>query len=131
MKYLFYTLILAFLHCGQAGKPHPIQKHFPAKTIAKPVPTIGLLFFDNVEADRQQYLAGEVSRFYNIRVTVVKPIPLPRSAFYPPRLRYRADSLIAFLGRTKPQNLDRIIGVTSKDISCTNDDIPDWGIFGL
>ena len=59
-----------------------------------------------------------------------KPILLPSLAFYPKRNRYRADSLIHFLDR---MTLDGqiTIGLTSKDISTTKGDIPDWGVMGL
>jgi archaemetzincin len=59
--------------------------------------------------------------------------PLPRSAWYAPRKRYRADRLIEhLLGFVEgfPQTT-RVLGLTEVDISTTNGEIPDWGIFGL
>lgn len=59
-----------------------------------------------------------------------KPLPLPKPAYYSLRKRYRADSLIHYLGRMV--NVDTtVIGLTSKDISTTKGNIPDWGVMGL
>lgn len=59
-----------------------------------------------------------------------QPIPLPKSAYYPPRNRYRADSLIGFLGKVTPSGVVTI-GLTCKDISTTKNGKADWGIMGL
>ena len=56
--------------------------------------------------------------------------PLPPSAYYPARNRYRADSLIDILSRATPAR-NVTIGLTTVDISCTSDSYPDWGVFGL
>jgi archaemetzincin len=59
--------------------------------------------------------------------------PLPRSAWYAPRKRYRADVLIDHLAGFIEGEPDttKVLGLTEVDISTTNDEIPDWGIFGL
>ena len=64
------------------------------------------------------------------RISVKKPIELPKNAFYAPRNRFRADSLIHMLSQLT--NADTvIIGLTSKDISVTKGKFADWGIMGL
>ncbi|MEI7500165.1 MAG: Zn-dependent protease, partial [Bacteroidota bacterium] len=62
-------------------------------------------------------------------IIIKAPIPLPKSAFYAPRNRYRADSLIEFLDRNTPAG-QATIGLTILDISCTDARSPDWGVFG-
>jgi archaemetzincin len=57
-------------------------------------------------------------------------IDLPKSAFYEPRNRYRADSIIDYLKKIKPDNTVTI-AITNKDISHTNGKIKDYGIMGL
>jgi archaemetzincin len=54
---------------------------------------------------------------------------MPVSAYYKPRNRYRADKILNWLSNSYPG--DRIIAITSYDISTTSGDIYDWGIFGL
>lgn len=54
---------------------------------------------------------------------------LPQTAYYKPRNRYRADSLIRHL-RDHYQS-DKIIGLTQADISTTIRNHEDFGIMGL
>lgn len=63
-------------------------------------------------------------------VEVVAAKPLPAHAYNKERGRYRADSLIHWMGRKA--NPDQIfIGITDVDISTTKDGKPDWGVMGL
>jgi len=63
--------------------------------------------------------------------TILKTaIPLPPTAFYSPRNRYRADSIINYLNRFASTDTV-IIGLTNKDISTTKGKIADWGVMGL
>ena len=66
----------------------------------------------------------------NGRTVLLKPIPLPKAAYYIERKRYRADSLLHFLHRMISAD-SVIIGLTDKDISATKNNITDWGIMGL
>ena len=63
-------------------------------------------------------------------IIVRESIPLPKAAYFAERGRYRADSLVDLLERTTKQG-EVTIGLTIKDISCTKDEHPDWGVFGL
>ncbi|MFL9484232.1 matrixin family metalloprotease [Chitinophagaceae bacterium LWZ2-11] len=63
-------------------------------------------------------------------VILLKDRPLPASAFYAPRNRYRADSLISVLSKNIG-NDTIIIGLTEKDISTRKGYIQDWGVMGL
>ncbi|WP_165024680.1 matrixin family metalloprotease [Dysgonomonas sp. ZJ279] len=66
----------------------------------------------------------------NPSITVLEPIPLPVSAYYSLRNRYRADSLINFLWQ-RSTTKSVVIGLTSKDISTKKGNIKDWGVIGL
>ena len=63
-------------------------------------------------------------------VKLHKPIPLPENAYYEPRKRYKADSLLTYLTNMAKSG-EVMVGLTSKDISTCKDDIPDWGVMGL
>ena len=54
---------------------------------------------------------------------------LPDYCWYPPRSRYRADSILLYQLRVNDQNY--IIGVLNEDISVTSDNIKDWGVLGF
>lgn len=85
--------------------------------------------FNGISPSQTQYVFTELKKVYFL-IEIKKAIALPRSAWYPARNRFRADSLIHFL------NLQTVkghitIGLTNKDISTTTDRIADWGVMGL
>lgn len=57
-------------------------------------------------------------------------MPLPDAAFYAPRNRYRADSILRMLGAGGHSDTV-IVGLLSEDISTTKGAHADWGIMGL
>jgi archaemetzincin len=74
-------------------------------------------------------ILSEVKKLYS-NVTLLPPIELPKHAWYRPRNRYRADSLIAWL-KDRMQSGEVVVGITSKDISTTKNDVKDYGVMGL
>jgi archaemetzincin len=77
-----------------------------------------------------QDLARNLSTFLGLNVTVLPKEPLPESAYYAQRQRYRAADLVAFLDRTTAPEIPHVIGVTSRDISAPKGAVADWGVFG-
>jgi len=81
--------------------------------------------------------ASEISRVkegitarYAVTVEVLPPRPLPETAWYEPRQRYKADDVIDAMVSLEPR-FNKIVMLTSRDISVTNDEGKDWGIMGL
>jgi archaemetzincin len=73
-----------------------------------------------------------IEYLYALEVQIRAPQPLPQSAYYAPRRRYRAEKLLDFLdGAVRPGACDLVIGFTSADISTTKGPHADWGILGL
>lgn len=84
-----------------------------------------------------------IQRFYGFQTILLDPISIPENYFVNVKSpRFRADSLIHYLKKTKPKGIDYVIGLTTKDISCTKRDkhrkiktpenkYSDWGVFGL
>ncbi len=69
---------------------------------------------------------------YGSDVKTLAKRALPRSAYYKPRHRYRADILLDYLDTLAPtQGCDIFVGVTSVDISTTKGKHKDWGVLGL
>lgn len=74
-------------------------------------------------------IAARLRSVYGFQVDIAPTTPLPKSAYYPPRARYRADRLLTWLG---PRfRTDHILGITTHDISTTKGEVADWGVFGL
>lgn len=63
-------------------------------------------------------------------VALLPATDLPANAYYRPRGRYRADSLIHWMSRQAKSN-EVLLGITTVDISTTKDGKPDWGVMGL
>lgn len=75
------------------------------------------------------FVYNELKKYYH-NVSISATVPLPSSAYYLPRNRYRADSLIRILSRQAHHN-EVIIGLTEKDISTSSGIYEDWGVMGL
>ena len=67
---------------------------------------------------------------YLPNVEIGKYTSLPSSAYYKPRGRYRADSLIKWMSARAKKN-EVIMGITTVDISTTKGKHKDWGVMGL
>jgi archaemetzincin len=74
-----------------------------------------------------------VESLYGLETLVLEPGPLPKSAYYKPRKRYRASKLLDHLKRTVlPTSGCRfVVGFTAVDISTTKGRHKDWGVLGL
>ena len=101
--------------------------------------------FGEFTSKEAKMMQQEISEFYHVNVTLLKPIELPKNAYINVKSsRYRADTLIRFLRKNIDRNYDFVIGLTDKDISTTKYSnrstktikkptykYADWGIFGL
>jgi archaemetzincin len=92
--------------------------------------TIIIQPFSDLPAGTAEKVATELKAMYAGHVVVKSAIPLPQRALNYNRTRYRADSLIEYLG-TLVEEDQLIIGLTARDISTTKGDKPDWGVMGL
>ena len=101
--------------------------------LAGPAPTRATFHIQPLGRVSKDLLEGlELALQQSLKLQVVRraPIPLPKRAWYAPRKRWRADRLLDFLAPQVPPG-EKILGVTSKDISTTKGKYKDWGIFGL
>ena len=91
--------------------------------------TIDVLPFNDISKETVNRVFIELKKIYP-NIELKQPMALPKSAYYLPRNRYRADSLIRFIKNITPK--DHVtIALTSKDISATKGKISDYGIMGL
>lgn len=63
-------------------------------------------------------------------ISIGESTSLPGFAYYKPRGRYRADSLIAWMSKKAEAN-QVYLGITNVDISTTKNGQADWGVMGL
>ena len=102
----------------------------------KPVITLYLQPYNGFPQDKVQKLQLDVQHCLDTlipeRKFVVKlkdNIDLPKSCYYKPRSRWRADSIIHYQNRIDGKNYT--MGVMSQDISTTVHGYQDWGVQGL
>ena len=76
-----------------------------------------------LSSDDVEFVKQALQTFYDFALVVGTREPLPRTAYYAPRQRYRADKLLDHLQSRLPQGFDRVLGLTSVDISTTKGNI--------
>lgn len=116
MRHLICLLFLVLVHPAMAHAAPP-----------KVVRVVALGAFPAAEMDA---VVAALEAALPVKVVRGGRLALPKSAWYAPRKRYRADKLLDFLApRAKPG--ERILGVTAVDISTSKGKHKDWGVFGL
>lgn len=136
MRYAFFGFFIVFcLWACQRPEQHPAPVATPVKTVSRIDTTkdfqVALQPFGTIDTAALRIAKTALENFYRCSVTIRPAIDLPMNAWYAPRNRYKADSLIAFLAEKLPGGYDHIVGLTTKDISTRNDPYEDWGIMGL
>jgi archaemetzincin len=92
--------------------------------------TTALLPYKGFDTSLLSHIKNETADFYHCEVKILPEKVLPQQAWYAPRSRYKADSLLVFQ-QSLATGTDAVAGFTGKDISTSNGSIPDWGVFGL
>ncbi len=72
-----------------------------------------------------------IETIYGWKVITMSRQRLPEEAWYKPRKRYRAEMILSWLRNRKPLRANKIMALTSRDISTTKGRHKDWGICGL
>lgn len=113
----------------EAETPQPIPEPEAVQTRAV-VYLVSLGPFDSGLLDA---IAAGLTDELQVEVKRLGRKPLPKSAWYAPRKRFRADVILDHLPTLIPDEpaSSRILALTQKDISTTNGKFKDWGIFGL
>jgi archaemetzincin len=105
-----------------------LEKHHKAHT---PIPIIQLQPLGKFATADLQYLKDSIEQFYPVQIQIGVAKPLPPHAYYAPRNRYRADSIIAWLKLQKPDSIRTMVGLTTVDVSTTKAKFKDYGVMGL
>ena len=98
-------------------------------TQLKDINIIDIQPYEGLSDEIVNYIYFELKKVYP-KVNLLKVKDLPKRAYYKPRNRYRADTIIA-LQRDITLDGHVTMGLTHKDISTDNGAIYDWGIMGL
>lgn len=98
---------------------------------AEPLPSVAIQPLGKVNAADIACVKVGIEALYAVIVEVLPEKPLPKTAYYAPRQRYRADKLLDYLTSETPDRFDKVVGIATQDISATKGAITDWGLFGL
>ena len=123
MKYLFVVLMPLFLTLETIKTDNCLGNAVPSTK------DVVILPLGNVDGKIIKNIIDSVKHYFP-NITVLEKENMPASAWYNPRKRYRADTLIHWMARRALKN-QIYLGVTGMDISTTKGDNPDHGIMGL
>ena len=123
------SLLLITVSCNTASKKKEapdkpktvVTKPLGIKIIMLPLGKVTPAFISRAYAAVKLIVPG---------VELAQKESMPQAAFYAPRNRYRADSLINWMSRRASQN-QVYVGITMQDISTTKNENPDSGVMGL
>lgn len=118
------------LMSGCYPEPKAIEIHFPSASESNKI-KVALVSFSEVDVSYSKLLKMEIEEFYGCEVTLFNEKKIPDFAYYKPRNRYKADSLLKYLKQNLPKDHELTIGITNKDISTKDEIHDDWGVFGL
>ena len=129
--FLFCLSLILISACDNKSKASKPNSSFQLSSNIDKKIKIGILPFSEADASYSKLLKSEIELFYNCEVIILPEQKLPDFAFYKPRNRYKADSLLKYLKIKLPKECDYILGITGKDISTKDETHEDWGVFGL
>ena len=95
------------------------------------LPLVGVQPLGRTGAGDVTVAMSALTTFYRVKAVALPAKPLPSSAYYSPRSRYRADKLLKHLDSIRPPGCSMVVGLTSSDISTSVRDVTDLGVFGL
>ncbi len=124
------------------GEPAPPeQATTPSQAPSEPSPepkaktraVVYLVSLGTFDSELLDAIAEGIATELQVEVKRLGRKPLPKSAWYAPRRRYRADIILDHLPTLIPDEppSTRILALTQKDISTTKGKFKDWGVFGL
>jgi archaemetzincin len=131
---ILFTIGLFLISCIGVSQKNKIEENSELKSgegnsRTKDSLIVILQPFEDINGSLTNYVYLEIKKIIPL-VKLNKPISFPSGAYYKPRNRYKADSLLSYFDEIAKDG-EVYIGLTSKDISTSKDNIPDWGVMGL
>lgn len=124
MRYSLYFIFLVLSSCSGRQEEKVAGPEKARHTIA-------IMPFAGTDKNLILEIKSGLEKRLHAAVLLLEEKPVPVAAFYKPRQRYVADSLLVFLKQCNTGRSGKILGVTCKDISTTKKPYFNWGIMGL
>lgn len=127
MKYLILNFLLLFITHSCKQKPASEPKQTAVINIESK--TVVLVPLGKISPKTVLDIKIGLQPIFK-RVNLQGNTRMPKQAFYAPRNRYRADTLIRWMSRRAKEN-EVYVGITEQDISTTKGQFADYGVVGL
>ncbi len=120
-KIIFCFILFLLIFSCEKSKDNAVKNGEEITILIQP--------FEDVKPKQLAEISENIRKIYP-KIKILEPIDFPKNAYYQPRNRYRADSIIKYL-RTKTPNNCVTLALTNKDISVTKGKVADFGVMGL
>lgn len=120
-KNIFFIIFISLIFSCEKSKDNAVKNGEEITILIQP--------FEDIKPKQLSEISENIRKIYP-KIKILEPIDFPKNAFYQPRNRYRADSIIKYL-RTKTPNNCVTLALTNKDISVTKGKVADFGVMGL
>ena len=129
----WWLLVVSSLVSAPLSANAPRVLHAPVQAHRSDVraPLVAIQPLGSVDPALIRAVVAHVDSLFAVRIVVRSERPLPHVAWYAPRHRYRGERLLATLDDGSARGVDKVIGVTSRDLSVTKGSVYDWGILGV
>ena len=122
---VYCCCLLVLACCGEQREQY--NKSTGPVAVRQPV---ALLPLGNADTAFVRQLGARLEQQLQIRAILLQAQPLPASAWYSPRSRYIADSLLVYLA-SRHRGKGKIVGITTQDIATRKAPHANWGVMGL
>lgn len=120
-KNIFFIIFISLIFSCEKSKDNALETEEEVTILIQP--------FEDIKPNQLAEISENIRKIYP-KIKILEPIGFPKNAFYQPRNRYRADSIIKYLRVQTPKNAVTL-ALTNKDISVTKGKVADFGVMGL
>ena len=120
-KNIFFIIFISLIFSCEKSKDNALETEEEVTILIQP--------FEDIKPNQLAEISENIRKIYP-KIKILEPIGFPKNAFYQPRNRYRADSIIKYLRAQTPQNAVTL-ALTNRDISVTKGKVADFGVMGL
>ena len=120
-KNIFFFIFISLIFSCEKSKDNAVENGEEITILIQP--------FEDVKPKQLAEISENIRKIYP-KIKILEPVDFPKNAFYQPRNRYRADSIIKYLRTKTPENCVTL-ALTNKDISVTKGKVADFGVMGL
>lgn len=138
---ILFLLLICLSACSVDQQKNNAVLNFLSKTPKNRI--VAIQPFEKFPIEFQDSIQKAIEKHYGFETIIYSNKKIPNSFFINVKSpRYRADSIIYTLKKTKADSIDFILALTNVDISCTKKDkegnvkkplykYNDWGVLGL